>query len=100
MYVGSLNYISAAINIFKWKRIEAVVFDIIFHLIVNTVSKTAVAEASWLMLSSTLLFAELPNLRRPVRGSSHSRVELAKSELPRTQVQNVHNCRQFAYSSR
>ncbi len=28
---------------------------------VNTVRKTAVAEASWLMLSSTLLFAELPD---------------------------------------
>ncbi len=71
---------------FKWKRKEAVVFDIIFHPIVNTVRKIAVAEASWLMLSSTLLFAELPNLRRPVRGSS---VELAKSELPRTQVRNL-----------
>ncbi len=30
------------------------------------------------MLSSTLLFAELPDLRRPVHGSSHSRVELVK----------------------
>ncbi len=29
---------------------------------VNTVRKIAVAEASWLMLSSTLLFAELPDL--------------------------------------
>ncbi len=28
MYARSLNYISAAINIFKWKRKEAVVFDI------------------------------------------------------------------------
>ncbi len=28
MYVRSLNYISAAINMFKWKRKEAVVFDI------------------------------------------------------------------------
>ncbi len=28
MYVRSLNYISAAINMFKWKWIEAVVFDI------------------------------------------------------------------------
>ncbi len=33
---------------------------------VNTVRR--VAEASWLMLSSTLLFAGLPDLRRPVRG--------------------------------
>ncbi len=40
----------------KWKRKEAVVFDRIFHLIVNTVRKTAVAKASWLMLSSTLVF--------------------------------------------
>ncbi len=31
MYVRSLNYISAAINMFKLKRKEAVVFDI-FHL--------------------------------------------------------------------
>ncbi len=68
MYVRSLNYISAAINIFKWKRIEAVVFDI-FCLIVNTVRKIAAAKASCLTLSSTLLFAELPDLRRPVRGS-------------------------------
>ncbi len=28
MYVRSLNYISAAINMFKWKGKEAVVFDI------------------------------------------------------------------------
>ncbi len=28
MYVRSLNYISVAINMFKWKRKEAVVFDI------------------------------------------------------------------------
>ncbi len=28
MYVRSLNYISAAINMFKWKWKEAVVFDI------------------------------------------------------------------------
>ncbi len=33
-----------------------------------TIPLTAVAEASWLMLSSTLLFAESPDLRRPVRG--------------------------------
>ncbi len=46
MYVDSLNYISAAINIFKLNRKEAVVFDIIFHLIVNTVRKIAVAKAS------------------------------------------------------
>ncbi len=48
---------------FKWNRKEAVVFDIIFHLIVNTVRKIAEAEASWLTLSSTLLFAELPDFR-------------------------------------
>ncbi len=28
MYVRALNYISEAINMFKWKRKEAVVFDI------------------------------------------------------------------------
>ncbi len=28
MHVRSLNYISAAINMFKWKLKEAVVFDI------------------------------------------------------------------------
>ncbi len=28
MYVRSLNYISVAINVFKWKQKEAVVFDI------------------------------------------------------------------------
>ncbi len=83
MYVRSLNYISVAINMFKWKRKEAVVFDIIFHLIVNTVRKIAVAKVSLLVLSSTLLFAELPDLRHPVPGGSHSRVELVKSELPK-----------------
>ncbi len=71
MHVRSLNYISAAINMFKWKRKEAVVFDISS---VNTARKIAVAEASWLTLSSTLLFAELPDLRPSVRGSLHSRV--------------------------
>ncbi len=85
MNVHCLNYISAAINIFKWKWKEAVVFDI-FCLIVNTVRKIAVAKASWLTLSSTLLFAELPDLCRPIRGSSHFLVEIAKSELPRMQV--------------
>ncbi len=49
-----LNYISAAINMFKWKRREEVVFDIIFCLIVNTVRKIAVAKAGWLTLSSSL----------------------------------------------
>ncbi len=44
-------------------------FDIILRLIVNTVRKTAVAKASWLMLS--IPFAELLDLRRPVPGSSH-----------------------------
>ncbi len=28
IYARSLNYISAAINMFKWKQKEAVVFDI------------------------------------------------------------------------
>ncbi len=49
-----LNYISAAINMFKWKCREEVVFDIIFCLIVNTVRKIAVAKAGWLTLSSSL----------------------------------------------
>ncbi len=76
--VRSLSYISEAINMFKWKPKEAVVFDIIFRLIVR---KIAVSKASWLTLSSTLLFAELPDLRRPVRGSPHSRVELTNYVL-------------------
>ncbi len=46
MYVHSLNYISAAINMFKLKLKEAVVFHIIFRFIVNTVRKIAVAKAS------------------------------------------------------
>ncbi len=70
MDVRSLNYISAAINMFKWKRKEAVVFDI-FRLIV-TMRKIAVAKVSWLMLSNV------------------APVELVKSELPRMQVQNLH----------
>ncbi len=56
---------------------------------VNTVRKIAAAEASWLTLSSTLLFAELPDLHRSVNGRSHSRVELVKSELPRMQGRNL-----------
>ncbi len=54
---------------------------------VNTVRKIAVTEASWLMLSSMLLFAELPDLHRSVRGSSHD--YFVKSELPRMQVRNL-----------
>ncbi len=67
MYVRSLNYISAAI---MFKRGSGVWYI----SSVNTVRKIVVAEASWLMLSSTLLFAELPDLLRSVRGSLHSRV--------------------------
>ncbi len=71
MYVRSLNYISAAINMFKWKWKEAVVSHIIFCCIVNTERTISVAESSWLTLASTLLFAELPNLHtRPVLRSS------------------------------
>ncbi len=71
--VYSLNYISAAINMFIGSSVW-------YISSVNTVRKIAVAEASWLMLSNTLLFAELPDLRHPICASSHSRVELAKSE--------------------
>ncbi len=46
--------------------------DIIYHLIVYTVRKIAVAKASYLTLSSMLLFAELLDSRRLIRGSSHS----------------------------
>ncbi len=63
----------------KWK--EAMLFDIVRII--------AVASASWLMLSSMLLFAQLPDLRHLIRGSSHSRVGHKKSELPRTQVQTL-----------
>ncbi len=51
---------------FKWKQKEAVVVDIIFRLIVNKVRKIAAAKASWLILWNMLMFAELPDLRRPV----------------------------------
>ncbi len=65
----------------KWK--EAVVFDIMFHIIVNTVRKIAVAEARWQMLSSKLLFAELLDLRRP--DSSESFINLlSKKETLRS----------------
>ncbi len=60
----------------NWKRKEAVVFDI-FDPIVNSVRKIAAAESSWLMLSSTLLFAEFPDLRRSIRGSSHPESEIS-----------------------
>ncbi len=46
MYVRSLKYIFAAINMFTWKQKEAVVFDIVFRHIV--------IQASWLTLSSTV----------------------------------------------
>ncbi len=42
MYVRSLNYISVAINIFKLKRKE----EVVFNIIVNKVRKIAVAKAS------------------------------------------------------
>ncbi len=38
----------------------------------DTVRTIAVAEAIWLMLSSTQVFEELLDLRRSVRRSSHS----------------------------
>ncbi len=41
MYVRSLNYISAAINVYHIN-----IINIIFRLIVNTMRKIAVAEAS------------------------------------------------------
>ncbi len=65
MYVRFLNYISAAIKMFKWnetKRGSGVWY--ISSVTLNTVRKIAVAEASWLTLSSTLLYAELPDLCR------------------------------------
>ncbi len=105
--VHSLNYISTAINMFKWNRKEAVVFDIIFHLIVNTVRKITVAEASWLTLSSTLLFAELPDFRlreltlssltREVRTTEDASPKFAYLVLRNTRRPNV--TRLFAYSS-
>ncbi len=66
MYVRSLNYISAAINMFKWKQRGSEVWYI---LSVNTVGKIAVADSSWLMLSSTLLFAELTDCVVPSVGA-------------------------------
>ncbi len=51
MYVRSLNYISAAINMFKWKRKKG---SGVWYLISSYFKYSegiAVAEASWLMLS-------------------------------------------------
>ncbi len=78
LYVRSLNYISAAINMYKWKWKRGYVWHI---WSVNTVRKIVAAEASWLMLSSMLLFAELLDIV-PSTG--------VKSELPRMQVWNLH----------
>ncbi len=75
MYVRSLNYISAAINMFKWKWRGRGVWYISS---VNKVRMITVAEVSCLMLSSTQLFAELPDLRRSVRRSSHSLPSLTR----------------------
>ncbi len=83
------------------------VFDIIFHPIVNTVRKIAVAEASWLMLSSTLLFAELPDLRRPVSTTPESiswsqNYQGRKSEICLLGIEKpaqTYVTRLFAYSS-
>lgn len=33
MYVRSLNYIFAGINMFTWKQKEAVVFDMVFRVL-------------------------------------------------------------------
>ncbi len=61
-----LNYISAAINMFKWKWKEPVVFNIIFYLIVYTVIQIAAAEASWHVITyAAVPFAELPDLWSP-----------------------------------
>ncbi len=54
MYVRSLNYISAAINMFKLKMKRG--SGVWYISSINTVRKIAAAEVSWLMLSSTLLF--------------------------------------------
>ncbi len=48
----------------------------LIYFVVDTVRKIALAEVSWPTLSSTLLFAELPDLRR-------------SEELPRMQVRNL-----------
>lgn len=52
----------------------------IFRLIVNNVRKITVAKACWLTLSSALLFAELPDLRRPIHGNSHSEVRTTEDK--------------------
>ncbi len=92
MYVRSLNYIFVAINMFKWKWKEAVVFDIVFRRIVNTYSednRSSQCELTEVIKYAAVPFAELPDLCPPVLWSSHSRVKLAKSELPRTQVRTL-----------
>ncbi len=58
-----------SVNMFKWNEKRQ---WCLIYFVCNTVRKIAAAEASWLTLSSTLLFAELPDLRRSVRGSSNS----------------------------
>ncbi len=94
---------------FQWKWKEAVVFDIIFCLTVNTVRKIAVAKASWLMLSSSLRCCSICRITRLASSRPRdftSRVELAKSELPvrnlRTieKVMQTYVTRLFACSSR
>ncbi len=88
MHVRSLNYISAAINMFKWKWRGSGVWYISS---VNTVRKIAAVEASWLMLSSTLLFAELPDLRRSV--TSTCEVQTTEDASPKCAYLVLRNMR-------
>ncbi len=64
-------------------------FDIIFHHIVNTYSvdnRSSQGELIDVIKYAAVPIAELPDTHPCVLRSSHSRVELAKSELLRMQV--------------
>ncbi len=84
MYVRSLNYIFVAINMFVWKQ-KCSVFDI--SLYCNTVLTGG--ELTDVIKYTAVPFAELLDLCPPVLESSHSRVKLVKSKLPRTQVRTL-----------
>ncbi len=57
---------------------------------ISSYCNTVLGELTDVIKYAAVPFAELPDLCPPVLGSSHSRVELAKSELPRTQVRTLH----------
>ncbi len=62
---------------------------LISYLVVLQYSVDNLGELTDVIKNAAVPFAELPDLCPPVLRSSHSRVELEKSELPRKQVRTM-----------